>query len=131
MSARPRVSGTSVPRPAESGCERPETVGKVRRPALHPWAGDREEGVGPMDDGPTEVSRTYRQADGAIMCSCGDRLADSIDGDAVVIDGMEFRFRRRSDEMTCRSCGTSHPVRQFRFGAPAPRDTGQRRRRTD
>jgi hypothetical protein len=84
-----------------------------------------------MNDGSTEAPRAYRQPDGAIMCSCGDRLADRIEGDAVVIDGMEFRFRRRNDEMTCRTCGTSHPVRQFRFGGPPPRDTGQRRRRTD
>jgi hypothetical protein len=84
-----------------------------------------------MSDGSVGEPRAFRQSDGALMCSCGDRLADRIEGDVVVIDGMEFRFRRRNDEMTCRSCGTSHPVRQFRFGGPPPRDTGQRRRQTD
>jgi hypothetical protein len=85
----------------------------------------------PMADESTGSPLAFRRRDGAVMCPCGDRLADRIDGDVVVIDGMEFRFRRRSDEMTCRTCGTSHPVRQFRFGGPPPRDTGQRRRRTD
>jgi hypothetical protein len=84
-----------------------------------------------MSGGPTAEPHAFRQPDGAIMCSCGDRLADSIGGDTVVIDGMEFRFRRRNDEMTCRTCGFSHPVSQFRWAARAQRDTGQRRRRTD
>jgi hypothetical protein len=84
-----------------------------------------------MSDGPTETRRAYREPDGAVMCSCGDRLADRIEGDTVVIDGMEYLFRRRSDEMTCRTCGFSHPMHQFRFGVPATADTGQRRRSSD
>lgn len=71
-----------------------------------------------------------RTEDGAIMCPCGDRLADSISGDTVVIDGAELQFRRRNDEIVCRTCGVSHPVRQFR-GSSAPTDTGRRRRATD
>jgi hypothetical protein len=73
----------------------------------------------------------YRRPDGVIMCACGDRLADSIHGDAVVIDGVEFRFRRRNDEMVCRSCAISHPVWPFRRTASEATDTGERRRRTD
>jgi hypothetical protein len=84
-----------------------------------------------VSDEVTAGTTAFRQDDGAVMCSCGDRLADRIDGDIVVIDGLEYRFRRRSDEMTCRTCGHSHPMRQFRWGGEAPRDTGQRRRRTD
>jgi hypothetical protein len=79
----------------------------------------------------SEKPRAFRRADGAVLCSCGDRLADRIEGDAVVIDGFEYRFRRRSDEMTCRSCGFSHPVQQFRRDSGAPNDTGQRRRSSD
>jgi hypothetical protein len=84
-----------------------------------------------MSDGSIEARRAYREPDGAVMCSCGDRLADRIEGDTVVIDGMEYLFRRRSDEMTCRSCEFSHPMHQFRFGVPASADTGQRRRTSD
>lgn len=77
-------------------------------------------------------TKTYalRRDDGVIECSCGDRLADRIDGDNVIIDGVEFQFRRRNDHMTCRTCGASHPMREFRSGS-APRDTGQRRRASD
>jgi hypothetical protein len=84
-----------------------------------------------MGESPAKERRAYREADGAVMCSCGDRLADRIEGDTVVIDGMDYLFRRRSDEMTCRSCGFAHPMHQFRFGVPATADTGQRRRSTD
>lgn len=85
-----------------------------------------------MSQGAGENRRAYRQADGVVMCTCGDRLADRIEGDMVVIDGMEYLFRRRNDEMTCRSCGVSHPMRQLRFGdAPPPADTGHRRRVSD
>jgi hypothetical protein len=77
-------------------------------------------------------ARAHRQVDGAVVCSCGDRLADRIEGDTVVIDGMEYLFRRRDDEMTCRRCGFSHPMRQLRFGGgPTSADTGQRRRASD
>jgi hypothetical protein len=76
--------------------------------------------------------RAFRQDDGAVVCSCGDRLADRIQDDTVVIDGMEYLFRRRNDSMTCRTCGFSHPMWQFRFrDAPLPSDTGQRRRAAD
>jgi hypothetical protein len=83
-----------------------------------------------MSERPSEPS-VSRSTDGSIMCACGDRLADRIDGHKVVIDGMEYRFRRRDDHMTCRSCGVLHPMRQFIRGSDAPRDTGLRRRRTD
>jgi hypothetical protein len=73
--------------------------------------------------------------DGAVLCSCGDRLADRIDGWNVVIDGVEFQFRRRNDVMTCRSCGHDHPVRDLwatsERAPESPADTGQRRRRDD
>jgi hypothetical protein len=84
-----------------------------------------------VTEGPS-AAQARRQEDGAVVCSCGDRLADRIEGDTVVIDGMEYLFRRRDDEMTCRTCGFSHPMRQLRFGdAPALVDTGQRRRASD
>jgi hypothetical protein len=82
----------------------------------------------------TDAGETYavRGEDGVIMCSCGDRLADRIEGDNVVIDGMEFQFRRRNDHMTCRSCGFDHPVWQFRRDPSLARgDTGERRRQSD
>jgi hypothetical protein len=92
--------------------------------------GERNGGVVVEDEPP--VARAYRQSDGAVVCSCGDRLADLIQGDTVVIDGMEYLFRRRDDEMSCRTCGFSHPMHQFRFGDGAsPADTGQRRRAAD
>ena len=73
----------------------------------------------------------WRQDNGAIVCSCGDRLADRINGDTVVIDGMEFQFRRRDDHMTCRRCGVEHPMRHFRRDPGAITDTGKRRRSSD
>jgi hypothetical protein len=87
-----------------------------------------------VHDGGSGAREPYasRLDDGVIMCSCGDRLADRIDGDVVVIDGMEFRFRRRSDQMTCRTCGFDHPVWQFRKDPSLVRgDTGERRRQSD
>jgi hypothetical protein len=85
------------------------------------------------DEAVNNGPRASRRSDGVIMCSCGDRLADRIDGDVVIIDGMEFRFRRRNDHMTCRKCGFSHPMRALRFGeVPVVRhDTGERRRQSD
>jgi hypothetical protein len=71
-----------------------------------------------------------RTPEGAILCPCGDRLADRIDGDTVVIDGAELQFRRRNDEIVCRTCGVSQAVRQFR-GASDQGDSGQRRRADD
>jgi hypothetical protein len=71
-----------------------------------------------------------RTPEGAIICPCGDRLADRIDGDTVVIDGAELQFRRRNDEIVCRSCGISQPVRRFRGSSP-PSDSGRRRRADD
>lgn len=84
-----------------------------------------------MSEKSGDEPHAFRTADGAIMCSCGDRLADHINGDVVIIDGMEFRFRRRNDHMTCRSCGISHPMRELRSGTTDRSDTGKRRRRTD
>ena len=83
------------------------------------------------DDRAEGAPKAVRRENGAIMCSCGDRLADRIDGDSVVIDGTEFQFRRRNDHMTCRQCGASLPMREFREGRDAPRDTGHRRRASD
>lgn len=84
------------------------------------------------DDTGEAVATAMRRDDGAVMCSCGDRLADRIEGDAVVIDGMEYRFRRRNDTMTCRTCGFEHPVWQFRRDPSLVRiDTGERRRSSD
>jgi hypothetical protein len=74
--------------------------------------------------------KAVRTQDGQIVCPCGDLLADRIEGSTVVIDGTEFQFRRRNDQITCRSCQTSHPVREFRTSS-APTDTGQRRRQDD
>jgi hypothetical protein len=51
---------------------------------------------------------------------------------AVVIDGVEFTFRRRTDVMICRSCGFAHPAwTLWSSEPPEPADTGQRRRRDD
>lgn len=77
--------------------------------------------------------QVVRIDDGAIVCSCGDRLADHIEGWKVVIDGVEFQFRRRTDVMVCRSCGFAHPVLDLwgAAAAPVPHDTGERRRRDD
>jgi hypothetical protein len=66
-----------------------------------------------------------------VVCACGDRLADEIDGDRVVIDGVEFQFRRRHDSMTCRTCGTEHPMDHFRRTSDPGPDTGLRRRADD
>ena len=82
------------------------------------------------DPAPEAAGAAVRTEDGAILCACGDRLADRIEGSTVVIDGNEFQFRRRNDEITCRTCGVSNPVRQFR-GPSVPTDTGQRRRASD
>lgn len=84
-----------------------------------------------MSERPNGGAYAFRLDDGTIMCSCGDQLADRIRGDTVVIDGMEFQFRRRNDHMTCRTCETSHPMRGFRESATLAPDTGQRRRSSD
>jgi hypothetical protein len=50
----------------------------------------------------------------------------------VVIDGVEYQFRRRTDTLTCPNCGHAHPRRSLRPGLQAqPGDTGLRRRRDD
>jgi len=56
--------------------------------------GDRE----PGEWEPGEVSSEFR-------CHCGALLADRIDGRTVVIDGTEYRFRRRTDTLACPDCG--------------------------
>lgn len=67
-----------------------------------------------------------------VRCHCGALLADRIDGKTVVIDGVEFQFRRRTDKLTCPACGHDHPRRNLRPGIQDdPGDTGQRRRRDD
>ena len=84
-------------------------------------SGDRE----PGEWEPGEVSSEVR-------CHCGALLADRIDGRTVVIDGMEYQFRRRTDKLTCPDCGYDHPRRSLRPGFQNnPQDTGQRRRRDD
>ena len=69
--------------------------------------------------------------DGPILCTCGDVLADRIDGMNVVIDGAELQFRRWSDEMTCRTCGAVHTMGALRSLTEPPVDAGHRRRRSD
>ena len=71
------------------------------------------------------------QYGGPILCRCGDVLADRIDGVNVVIDGVELQFRRWSDEMVCRGCGTMHTMGVLRAVAEQPVDGGYRRRRSD
>jgi hypothetical protein len=67
-----------------------------------------------------------------VRCHCGALLADRIDGRTVVIDGVEFQFRRRTDTLTCPACGYDHPRRSLRPGLQgAPKDSGHRRRRDD
>ncbi len=67
-----------------------------------------------------------------VRCHCGALLADRIDGMTVVIDGVEYQFRRRTDTLTCPNCGHAHPRRSLRPGLQAqPGDTGLRRRRDD
>jgi hypothetical protein len=69
---------------------------------------------------------------GRLSCSCGDVLADRVDGMNVVIDGVEFTFRRRTDVMICRSCGFAHPAwTLWSDRPPEPQDTGLRNRRDD
>ena len=72
------------------------------------------------------------EASTAVRCHCGALLADRIDGRTVVIDGMEYQFRRRTDTLTCPDCGHDHPRRSLRPGLQEePRDVGLRRRRDD
>lgn len=86
-------------------------------------AEDGRPGGGAGSDGPGST---------AVRCHCGALLADRIDGMTVVIDGMEYQFRRRTDRLTCPDCGHQHPRRSLRVGVqPEPPDTGQRRRRDD
>jgi hypothetical protein len=68
---------------------------------------------------------------GPILCTCGDVLADRIDGMNVVIDGAELQFRRSSDKMDCRTCGASHTMGSLRSLTESPVDVGHRRRRSD
>jgi hypothetical protein len=69
---------------------------------------------------------------GPIRCHCGALLADRIDGDTVVIDGVEYQFRRKSDRLICPACGFEHPRRSLRPSTlPEPEDSGARRRRDD
>lgn len=68
----------------------------------------------------------------AVRCHCGALLADRIDGRTVVIDGMEYQFRRRTDKLTCPDCGHDHPRRNLRPGVQEDlRDPGLRRRSDD
>ncbi len=82
----------------------------------------------PKDDGAGD--RVPAAGDGPIRCSCGDVLADRIDGMSVVIDGVELQFRRWSDETTCRRCGATHTMGALR-AADRPVDAGLRRRESD
>ncbi len=68
----------------------------------------------------------------AVFCHCGALLADRIEGHLVVIDGVEYQFRRRTDKLTCPECGHDHPRRSLRAGVQEePRDSGMRRRQDD
>jgi hypothetical protein len=83
------------------------------------WTADRDGGDTPPSEGP-------------ILCHCGQVLADRIDGKNVVIDGMEYQFRRKSDRLTCPACNHAHPMRSLRpVPSPEPEDSGERRRRLD
>lgn len=67
-----------------------------------------------------------------IICHCGSVLADRIVGKTVVIDGVEFQYRRRSDLLTCPGCGTRHTMGDLSQTTPEDvPDTGLRRRRDD
>jgi hypothetical protein len=81
-----------------------------------------------MDDQDDPAETTY---DGPILCQCGDVLVDRIDGVNVVIDGVELQFRRWSDEMICRGCGSTHTMGVLRAVAEQPVDIGYRQRRSD
>jgi len=86
-------------------------------------AQDPLSGGGPHLDG---------RASTEVRCHCGAVLADRIDGMTVVIDGVEYQFRRRTDTLTCPDCGHHHPRRLLRPGTqPEPHDSGQRRRQDD
>ncbi len=77
------------------------------------------------DDGWLEPS-----ASRAVHCHCGSLLADRIDGPFLVIDGVEYQFRRRTDTLTCPDCRHEHPRRSLRPGLHrASVDAGLRRRR--
>jgi hypothetical protein len=107
----------------------------VRRVADPPTSAETSRSGLVVDPQGSSVSqpRVVRIDDGAIVCGCGDRLADHIDGWKVVIDGVEFQFRRRTDVMVCRSCGFPHPALDLWAAAAPPlrADTGERRRRDD
>jgi hypothetical protein len=79
---------------------------------------------------PGEANQTT--APERILCPCGAVLADRIEGKNVVIDGVEFQFRRQSDRLICPDCGTAHPMRALQQASwrEVP-DTGERRRRDD
>ncbi|GGI05318.1 hypothetical protein [Egicoccus halophilus] len=67
-----------------------------------------------------------------IRCSCGAILADSISGRSVVIDGVEYQFRRRNDRLVCPDCGIAHPMKSLRpDNTEGGADTLERRRRGD
>ena len=88
--------------------------------------------MGAQDDRPGEAAGGPPPGPPAVRCHCGALLADRIDGMTVVIDGVEYQFRRRTDRLTCPDCGHHHPRRSLRPGLqPDPTDTGQRRRRDD
>jgi hypothetical protein len=71
-------------------------------------------------------------AQSRITCHCGAVLADRIEGKTVVIDGVEFQYRRRSDLLTCPRCGTQHTMGDLLHSPPVDvPDTGLRRRRDD
>ena len=84
--------------------------------------------LGMRDDQDDPAAAQYG---GPILCQCGDLLADRIDGVNVVIGGVELQFRRWSDEMICRGCGSKHTMGVLRAVAEQPVDVGYRRRRND
>ncbi len=64
----------------------------------------------------------------AVHCHCGALLADRVDGPYLVIDGVEYQFRRRTDMLTCPGCGHDHPRNSLRAGVQdEPYVTGLRR----
>jgi hypothetical protein len=86
---------------------------------------------GKNEPGTPSGSPTHNKT-GPIRCHCGALLADWIDGKTVVIDGVEYQFRRKGDRLTCPRCRVEHPRRSLRPSElPEAEASGDRRRHDD
>lgn len=47
-------------------------------------------------------------------CTCGERLADAVDDEAVRVGDDEFRFTRSTDYIACPACGALHRIADLR-----------------